>query len=252
MSTQDTLAKLKAAYGAQDWQTAKTVLPVLKIALADGSTGLSQEQTFLLTREVLELAVHLSVQMRDEAAFERNYLPLRAHYTDTRGVLPASQNEPLVTGLNLLRLLVQNRIAEFHTELEVIPAEAQQQPAVAFVIQLEQWLMEGAYNKVLAARDTAPSDLYRYFLDLLATTVRDEVAGCSERAYASLKMDDAQQLLMIRGDSDTSSFAKERGWDLKEGRVFFQPQQQVNDAQVDAVEVIGNSMTYAHELERIV
>ena len=27
-----------------------------------------------------------------------------------------------MTGLNLLRLLVQNRIAEFHTELELIPA----------------------------------------------------------------------------------------------------------------------------------
>lgn len=29
-----------------------------------------------------------------------------------------------MTGLNLMRLLVQNRIAEFHTELEVLPAEA--------------------------------------------------------------------------------------------------------------------------------
>ena len=29
-----------------------------------------------------------------------------------------------MTGLNLMRLLVQNRIAEFHTELEVLPPEA--------------------------------------------------------------------------------------------------------------------------------
>lgn len=35
---------------------------------------------------------------------------------------PASQ-EVALTGLNLLRLLVQNRIAEFHTELELIPPE---------------------------------------------------------------------------------------------------------------------------------
>jgi hypothetical protein len=29
----------------------------------------------------------------------------------------------MFAGLNLLRLLVANRIAEFHTELELIPAE---------------------------------------------------------------------------------------------------------------------------------
>ena len=37
--------------------------------------------------------------------------------------MPPSQNEQLIAGLNLLRLLVQNRIAEFHTELELIPQE---------------------------------------------------------------------------------------------------------------------------------
>ena len=35
-----------------------------------------------------------------------------------------------MTGLNLMRLLVQNRIAEFHTELEVLPAEASACPCL--------------------------------------------------------------------------------------------------------------------------
>jgi len=43
---------------------------------------------------------------------------------------------------------------------------------VRYIVQLEQWLMEGAYNKVLEARSSMPSDLYRYFMDLLSTTVR--------------------------------------------------------------------------------
>ena len=34
-----------------------------------------------------------------------------------------SDNESLIVGLNLLRLLVQNRIAEFHTELETTEGE---------------------------------------------------------------------------------------------------------------------------------
>ena len=40
-----------------------------------------------------------------------------------RSLMPPSQQEDILTGLNLLRLLVQNRIAEFHTELELIPPQ---------------------------------------------------------------------------------------------------------------------------------
>lgn len=38
-----------------------------------------------------------------------------------RHLLQQSPNEQLLTGLNLLRLLVHNRTAEFHVELELIP-----------------------------------------------------------------------------------------------------------------------------------
>lgn len=144
------------------------------------------------------------------------------HRACRRKLLPPSPNEAVLTGLNLLRLLVQNRIAEFHTELEVIPAEVcyltcavthgavtaflqaqagtpsrmqaasppecpaphrpavtgaaalqmQQQECVRYIIQLEQWLMEGAFNKVLEARTSVPAESYRYFMDLLSATVR--------------------------------------------------------------------------------
>ena len=47
------------------------------------------------------------------------------------------------------------------------------------VIQLEQWLMEGAYNKVLAARQNLPAPQFAHFMELLATTVR-----CASQRYA--------------------------------------------------------------------
>jgi hypothetical protein len=82
------------------------------------------------------------------ASEEVNLLPLRR-------VLPVSPQENLVIGLNLLRLLVQNRIAEFHTELELIPAAGQADPRVKHAIDLEQHLMEGSYNKILQAQGGA-------------------------------------------------------------------------------------------------
>ena len=40
-----------------------------------------------------------------------------------RQLLPPSEQEHAMLGLDLLRLLVQNRIAEFHTEIELISPE---------------------------------------------------------------------------------------------------------------------------------
>ena len=56
--------------------------------------------------------------------------------------------------------------------------QAQQDVCIAYVVQLEQWLMEGAYNKVLAARQDAPSDLFIPFMHRLASTVRFAALIC--------------------------------------------------------------------------
>jgi len=54
-------------------------------------------------------------------------------------------------GLNLLRLLVQNRIAEFHTELGLLSSATLENPCIKHAVELEQSFMEGAYNRVLSA-----------------------------------------------------------------------------------------------------
>ena len=60
--------------------------------------------------------------------------------------------------------------------------QAQNEAYVREVIQLEQWLMEGAYNKVLAARQDMPAPQFAHFIDLLATTVR-----CASQMFHTLQ-----------------------------------------------------------------
>jgi hypothetical protein len=50
--------------------------------------------------------------------------------------------------------------------------QVQQSEHIQLVIQLEQWLMEGAYNKVLNARTHVPDQAYSYFMEKLLSTVR--------------------------------------------------------------------------------
>lgn len=53
-------------------------------------------------------------------------------------------------GLNLLFLLSQNRVAEFHIELELLPIDKiLNNVYIQHPVSLEQYIMEGSYNKVL-------------------------------------------------------------------------------------------------------
>ena len=58
--------------------------------------------------------------------------------------------ERYMAQLNLLWLLTQNRVAEFHTELELLsPKDIQNNVFIHYPVSLEQYLMEGCYNKVI-------------------------------------------------------------------------------------------------------
>jgi 26S proteasome regulatory subunit N12 len=90
-------------------------------------------------------------------------------------ILPRSEREFPIRGLNLIRLLIQNRIADFHTTLESLPLPADELIANPFIrhpVNLERWLMEGSYSKVWNAREEAPAEEYKFFVDSLMGTIR--------------------------------------------------------------------------------
>lgn len=88
-------------------------------------------------------------------------------------VIPPSPRQYPLQGLNLIRLLTQNRIADFHTTLESLPADALNDNAfITHPVNLERWLMEGSYSKVWSAREEAPAEEYKFFVDSLMGTIR--------------------------------------------------------------------------------
>ena len=187
-----------------------TAFPALPPLFEQTPTAVEE---LMLARDVLEHATLFAVSQQDDAAAERNFNQLRPYYSDCAGMIPPSPRQALLTGLNLLRLLVQNRIAEFHTELELIPVEAHDDRHVAFCLDLESSLMEGAYNKIFAASGSIPTPDYAHFMTMLNATVRDEIAACVERGYTRLGVKDAARLLDVdAGGMD--ALAAERGLSL--------------------------------------
>ncbi|KAK9831162.1 hypothetical protein WJX74_005703 [Apatococcus lobatus] len=251
--------QFKAAISRKDYTSAKRLLSKLKLHLTEMSglppmleqTSTASEE-LQLARDVLEHGVLLSAQMDDERGFENNYMQLRPYYLDARSLMPPSQQEGTLTGLNLLRLLVQNRIAEFHTELELIPPQAQQDKCIQQIVQLEQRLMEGAYNKVLEARQHIPHPVYSHFMDKLLNTVQDEVAGCSEQAYDQLSLAEAQKMMFLTSSKQMEEYATEHGWQVNGSTIKFHPSDEAAQSSLGSAELISHSMIYARELERIV
>lgn len=95
------------------------------------------------------------------------------------------------------------------------------------------------------------------FQQVLIGTIRLEIASCSEKAYPSIPISDAKSLLFFDSEGGVVSFARERGWTVKDGRIWF-PQQEADmlasekDILVTSSQVIENTLGYARELETIV
>lgn len=217
--------KFKVSFNSSGQNTDQCLeyLAQLKMALLDftslppsvpSSLTTVQQQELLLARDILEHGSLLSVKLMDIPAFERYVAQLKVYYTDCAAILPESQKQYPILGLNLLRLLAQNRIAEFHTELELIPSTLQQSNMyIKFPAQLEQHIMEGSYNKVLSAKqDGFYSQEGMYFMDMLVDTVREEIAECSEKAYSSIAANDLQSLLMLSSLAELNEYAENVRW----------------------------------------
>ena len=64
----------------------------------------------MIVREILEIGAENSVKMKDVDAFERYMAYLKTYYMDYAKDLPESARMYELLGLNLLRLLSQNRL----------------------------------------------------------------------------------------------------------------------------------------------
>lgn len=228
-----------------------TKLPSLPPSMEPSANA--QEQR-ILAREILESAVLYYGNQGDDEAFDRNFALLLPYYLDMRSELPESQREPLMWGFYLLMLLVQNRIAEFHATVELLPNEVIDRPEVSQVMELEGWMMQGSYSKVLSARGSSVSPYYLPLLERMVTTVKNEIASCSGAAFTSMKVSEAAGLLGVADMGEFDAMCLENGWKKQGDMVIFKEATKEADKHgiPEADMVIDHCLQYAKELERIV
>lgn len=186
-------------------------------------------------------------------AFEKAIVDVQSFYTSQQN---DSTNKFLMLGLHLMYLLVKNRLNEFHMIIEQIDQHVQQtNPFIVTPVKLEQYLMEGAYNKVALNEKTIPSPYYTMFIRILTDTVRGDIAVCIEKSYKQILIKDAYQMLLFDNESDALKFAEKRGWKRANDMFNFDDLQTPEGqpkAQLDTTRIAKQTIFYAKQLEMIV
>jgi len=227
-----------------------SVLSQLKIAMLDFPSPLDEAHMNVAT-EALEWGVLATVTEGDLDAFARSMAQLKPYYA--AGAKTSRKFH--ILGLNLMHLLVDNRLSEFHSELELLTEEEASSAYVSFPINLERQLMVGIYDKVLNAESSLPDPSYQFFMDNLLQTVRDSIADCVEVSYKTMKCKDAMVMMNFESQEALMDYVQEcrDDWIVEGDDLCFQPPPMGSKASdIPSMKLIGQSLSYATEMERIV
>jgi len=210
----------------------------------------SHQKELVLARDIIEMGALYSIASRNIPAFSRYISQLKSYYFDYSD-LPKSYFRSQLLGLNLLCLLAQNKVSEFHTEIERLdPAEIHSDIYIKHPIQIEQFLMEGNYNKLFLAQSNIPSESYGYFIEILIDTVRSEIGSCLEKAYKTIAISEAQRLLHFKSVKELQNYGGSRNWSFEGKEVKF-PKEEVSDS-IPSKPITKMMLGYACELEMII
>jgi len=229
-------------------------ISLTKLSFLPTSNANVPQEELLIARNVLEIGAHWSIRKKDIPSFERYMAQLMCYYMDYRESLPESASMYELLGLNLICLLSQNRVAEFHTELELLPPQQiLKNIYIKHPVSMEQYLMEGSYNKIFLSKENVPSEGFKFFIDILLNTIRDEIAGCIEKAYERLLVNEAVRMLFIQSPAAMQEYANKRQWKRSDDDFYyFTIEVKRVDEAIPSFELASQAIEYARELEMIV
>lgn len=98
--------------------------------------------------------------------------------------------------------MAYNKIAEYHTELELIPIEEHSNVYISVPVSLEQHFVEGSYSQIQLQKQKIPMQSYQIFIDKFSDAIRFETARSAERAYESLRIADMGPMFVLNSQAE--------------------------------------------------
>ncbi|EEQ88464.1 hypothetical protein RJZ56_004790 [Blastomyces dermatitidis] len=267
--------------------------PILHKLGAFSLTTSIDDKLFCLAREALELSAITSLHLREDdprnqALFTTSYKLLKPFYDREQALQmakdpalerlnPSASQRNKITALYLVYLLSEGNITEFDTVLaglrDVDEDSVKNDPMLKYPIDLAASMTDGRYNvaweqlkqqarkkgnsEALSGQAKLPEE-FEIFSPVLLSTIRMWMAASAEKAYESLSISSAKDVLKLDSEGDVVEFAESRDWILRDGRIYF-PQseaEQVQGSEKSASRasrsIIENGIGYAQQLGTIV
>lgn len=133
--------------------------------------------------------------------------------------------------------------------------EQRHHPAIVFCTQLDQYLMIGSYDQVIAAAARPPVEYFSFFLKSLLETVRINIWECVLSSYRTLTVSAATEMLMFSNQQETKDFLESKYPDLVVQHDIIDITSHKNlksEEELKSHRLIEQTLSYAAELERIV
>jgi len=249
--------KNEFAKKGRDVAKCNKLISQMKIALLQLNFFPNESATkaeLIIARDFLEICCQLSIETEDVEAFEKYFVQLKTYYFDFRNELPESAYMHELVGCHLLCLLSQNKLAQFHSELEMISiGDLLNNIYIRHPVSIEQYLMEGSYNKIFLSKANLPSERCKFFIEVLSNTIRDEIAECMEKSYQCISLQEAASILFFEDKAQVKQYAQQRQWQLEpsSGMVTFRSEE-AEKKSIDSTKMINDFVNYAVQLETII
>ena len=176
------------------------------------------KEELILARGVLELAFLFACAQKNLTEMSKYFIQLSPYLNNLcksdSMPIPESPRSLMIIGLHLVgTLLTPSGAILMQQELEKIPKQLHTSLYIKFPHQLERFLMEGSYFKLLNLRTRVPAPEFLPLVELLESKVRTQIIQSIPYTYDMLTVASAQHILMLNTVEETEQIAAEFNWE---------------------------------------
>lgn len=277
---------LKDSFDAKDYNKVEELLNSIKIQLIENEllvpnlnkiTDSNYVNDLIISRSILEIGALTSINLEEFEKFENYLQQLRVFYFNSvnNEQLSKSINKNKLISLYLLLLLSKGDIVKFHTEYEFLNVHLKNidnDIYISYPIKLENWLLEGYYNKAMElilnnkSEEKLKLKEFNIFNKTLQLAIRTEISRLIEKTYKELPILNAKNLLFLNNEKDVEYFINENNWKCERGVLYFpkdEADSKFNNIALNEEEeeyenlsnserLVKNTLKYAIEIDSII
>eukprot|EP01084_Bolivina_argentea_P127150 224937_1 len=191
----------------QNQKEARNTFKKFQIKLIKVGHKLTNLNDLKVAMEGLEVGARIAMNMNDVEMFDRVIIQLKQYYLIDK-LSSCSSSRSILMGLYLMYLLTKNRLGDFHVEIELLSFDDLENKFIKFPMNIEQFMMEGSYQKIIAAKNNVPDKTYDLFLSYLEKTVRNEISKSLQSVHDKIPLKDALKMLSLNSVDDLKQYIK--------------------------------------------